>query len=58
MTRLLAEHWGDLVVIALLAAVVAAIVAGMVRAPRRGDGCHGCSRCCGAKRKPDCNHNR
>lgn len=44
MLRFFSEHWGDLLVLALLAAAVAAAVRRAVRRKRAGCGC-GCADC-------------
>ena len=59
MTAWLAEHWGDLVVVAALFGVLSAIVAGMIRRRRSGPGCCcGCSGCRGGAPGGECGGDR
>ena len=51
MAEFFANHWGDLVVGGLLAAVAATILVGMIRGKHRGGCCGNCSRCRGKKDK-------
>ena len=55
MNNLIAVNWGDILVLCVLALVVAAVIAGMIRDKKKGKGCcGGCSGCSGCSAAGGC----